>query len=396
MNIASYFSPGVIVLAFLMTIGLLLFLGRIGVIRNAFDPFMFMHLQLVFTTVLLSWAGLLPLSQVLYLVLVYLVIAACWPKSFRPSTGSDDRGWSFCVWLLVAVSVPANVFLMLTKGFILFQEDVGAAKVEFYQGVGIIRRINTVLSIVLPIYVFTSWSRRGYWSKWHTIGLLWSIFIILSLGSKAGVTSLAFSYGAVVYFRREQPSVRTTLLILLLSVVSSVSMFYLVYGDRFILDLGVRIVAFADGPFYYFAENMKIDVPFSYPFYIFAYAARMIDALPVASLGPEINWNYFRLNDDLYGPNPQISVESIAIFGGAAIFYYAVFAFFVLVFSRYVKNPYSFAVWATFLRSFPVDSQLAFSNLYNVLFVGLIFAVAIVLRKFFMLASKPVSTKGLA
>ena len=161
MNIASYFSPEVIVLAFLMTIGLLLFLGRIGVIRNAFDPFMFMHLQLVFTTVLLSWAGLLPLSQVLYLVLVYLVIAACWPKSFRPSTGSDDRGWSFCVWLLVAVSVPANVFLMLTKGFILFQEDVGAAKVEFYQGVGIIRRINTVLSIVLPIYVFTSWSRRG-------------------------------------------------------------------------------------------------------------------------------------------------------------------------------------------------------------------------------------------
>jgi hypothetical protein len=387
MNIAAFFDPLLIIAAFLATLIGLVGLGKIGVIRNAFDPFMLTHIQLLFTTTLLSWAGLLPLEHVLYLAIVYVTMASYWDRSFRTGN-APHSGWKNCILLLTAISIPANLYLILTKGFILFQEDVGAAKVEFYQGVGMIRRINTALSVILPVHVFVTWSQQGKWTTRHTLGLLWSTFIILSLGSKAGITSLAFSYGAALYFQKEQPKASSAALIILLSIVSSFGMFYIVYGQEFLINLGVRIVAFADGPFYYFQDKMKLDVPFSYPFYIFAYAARLIDALPVSSLGPEINWHYFRLDDELYGPNPQIAVESIAIYGQAAIIHYLTFAAYLFLFARYVKNAYSFALWATFVRSFPVDSQLAYSNLYNVVFVGFLYAVAMVLSRFIPIATR--------
>ena len=375
MNIVAHFSVAELLIAFVFTFLILLYFGRIGIVRNVFDPLILMHLQLVFTVVLLGWSGLLPVEQVFYLLCVYAWMAWQWKGAFSGGI-SECVGWKYCVILLVLISIPANLYLLLTKGFILFQEDVGAAKVEFYQGVGIVRRINTALAVILPVHVFVKWHLERAWSRWLSVGLLYSIFIILSLGSKAGVALLAFSYGSVLYFSDVRQNKATLIVVFLLSIISSLFMFFLVYGSGFLIDLGIRVVAFADGPFYYFKEGMSIDVPFAYPFYIFAYAARLIEALPVTSLGPEINWRFFGLNDELYGPNPQIFVESVAIFGPAAFFYYIVFGLIIFLFAKYARNPYSFAVWITFLRPFPGDSQLAFSNLYTIFFVLMLYVAA--------------------
>lgn len=391
MNIASYYSPEYIVQCLLLSIGVLVVLGKAGLIKGVFDPFILMHVQLVFTTIILFFSGLLPIEQLFYMVILYVFMIIIWRKNFSDARSDSEfayKNWGYCVLLLVIISIPANIFLLLTKGFILLQEDVGAAKVEYYQGVGIVRRINTALAVLLPIHVFYSWSKSGRWNTSNTIGFLYSIYIILSLGSKAGISSLAFAYGSIFYFQKNRHGTATIMAMIVGSMVSTVGMFYLVYGERFMLDLAIRIVAFADGPFYYFREKMKIDVPFDYPFHIFMYAARIIDSLPVSSLGPEINWRYFSLNDELYGPNPQISVESIAIFGDLAFFHYVAFIAIAFLFAKTSKNIYLFALFLTFLRSFPVDSQLAFSNLYNILFVLLIYCISFVLAKYLKIASK--------
>lgn len=388
MNIAQYFSPLVLIASFAVAIVLMLWLGKSGVIVGFFDPFILLHLQLIFTTILLGVTGILPLAHLFFLVAIYIVWFYCWRDGFIIDQGSESDGWVACVWILVLFSIPANAYLVATKGFILLQSDVGLAKVEYYQGAGLIRRVNTVLAGLLPVYVFKSWTDKGRWSAWLTVGLLYSAFVVLSLGSKAGITSIAFSFGAVLYFRRNEKRSGVIGLIMIASILSSLAMFYVVYGDSFIFDLGVRLAAFADGPFYYYKDRMSIDVPYGYPLYVFAFAARLVDSLPIASLGPEINWRYFGLNDDLFGPNPQISVESVAIFGAGAPFYYIIFGGVLFIFSRFVGNPYSFVMWAAFVRSFPVDSQLAFSNLYNIIFVYIVFAIGIILSRLLVLAAR--------
>lgn len=380
MNIASNFNAATIAALALVTILVMTFARRLELIKNVADPFLLMHFQLIFTAILLFTSNLLPIEHAIYLIVTYLLISKFWQTGFskqeRPNTN-----WSYCIALLILISIPANIYLLLSKGFILFQEDVGAAKVEFYQGAGIIRRINTALSILLPTHIFNTWMTNKKWTSMHTIGITYSLYVILSLGSKAGIASLIFTYGAALYFHPQKNNAKSVFLLAAASVLSSLGMFYLVYGNSFLIDLVTRVVAFADGPFYFFQDKMKIEVPLGYPYYIFGYATRILDALPVTSLGPEINWQYFGLNNDLYGPNPQITVESITIYGRAAALHYASFVIFVLLFTKLANNPYTFTLWATFIRSFPIDSQLAYSNLYNILFVILIYAAAILIRK---------------
>lgn len=380
MTIFSYFNVWTIFLVVNMTILALYLLKKAGLINSIFDPFIQTHFQIIFTTILLSIAGFFPFDQLLYITFTYIVLTVIWKNKYSNDL-TDQRYWWLTILILIAASILSNIYLIQTKGFILFADDVGAAKVEYYQGYGIFKRINAILGVLLPVHVFKEWLEKRRWNNYLTCGLAYSIFLILCSGSKSGILSLAFAYGTVLYFYKTRCNPKIIFLCSIILVLSSFAMFYLVYGNLFLLSFYNRFIAFADGPFYFFSDKMHINVPFTYPLHILGYSSKLIDHLPTTSLGPEINWQYFRLDNELYGPNPQISVESVAIYGNAALIHYLTYLVFALCFTRFVRSPYSFAIYTTFLRSFPIDSQLAYSNIVNIVIIGFIYCISVVLTK---------------
>jgi hypothetical protein len=297
----------------------------------------------------------------------------------------DDKVWLEFSLFLFGFLVLVNVYLVLNKGFIIFQDDVGMAKVEFYQGVGLFKRINQVSIPIIGMASLHFWFNDKKY-KAMLLGFL-SIYLILSLGAKSGLIVVIFILGAYSRFKYVKINYYKLIPFALLLFCTSMLMFYLIYRDQFLTAFAYRFISFSDGPVYYYYGDLAkyIHLPFYYMFDQMNVAFRFYSNLHFTSLGPMINSLYFNYENDLFGPNPQIFVESDVLFGQFYFFYYVLMALIFGVFRKMMATSFSFLLIYEFINPILVDSQYAFSNLYNIFLLLFLLIFYFTIKKIILL-----------
>lgn len=370
MLIFEYITLDQIILGVAATAAVLAILLRIGAIRNWFDPMLLPLFQTTLTVVLLG-GRVIPLVDVLmYLIFLFLI---AWGRD-RPQIINSNSllRWQRIVGPLFVLSVILNAYVISQKGFLLFQDDVGVARQEFYQGWGLVQRLNSVCAVIFGIrwaIGFTSGQARNIFVL--TL-LLWTSYLILSLGSKSGLYTLLVCIGCIGSFQGVRLNLRNVVILGFGVVASVAAMFFIAFGAEAWASFGVRFISYADGPFYYFRSPTAPIVSLSYSFDQLLVALRFYDALPQSSLGPAINWDYFSYDNELVGPNPQIFVEARAILGVMWPMYYVIVAGAITAILRCAKTPFDLALFAMVAVPLAIDSQFAISNLLNVAFAYLL------------------------
>jgi len=374
MHITEAISLGDTIRAIFIAWVLLLGLKRFGAIHSYLHPMTPALFQSSLTVGLLG-ISIIPIGHVIALLALFALLCFCARPPHAPSK-ADEHAWDRTIPFLVGLSVVVNIYLVANKGFLLFDDDVGAARQEFYQGWGLFQRFNTVCSIILGAH----WARafvEGVWRRPSKVALLaWTIYLTLTLGSKSGLLSLLTFIGAAMYFSPRKISARKLALPIAIAAASIAGMFYVFFGIEAVLRFSVRFVSFADGPFYFFNFDRPLQVSFSYPFQQLMVALRMLPALPEASLGPAINLEQFGFDSELFGPNPQVFVESVAVFGPMYPFYYLLIGGITAILLRSACSVYSLSMISMVAAPMLIDSQLAFSNVFNLL-------LALVIREVF-------------
>ena len=251
------------------------------------------------------------------------------------------------------------------------------------------QRVNSVCALIFGIHwawLFVAGRAR---KPIAFLLLAWASYLILSLGSKSGLFTLLTSVGCVASFKGIRINLRHFAVLSFGLIASVTMMFYLFYGSAALASFGIRMMAYADGPFYYFRSTTAPKVSLSYSFDQVLTALRVYQLLPQTSLGPAINWSYFRFDNDLFGPNPQIFVEARAILGVMWPLYYIIVAGVIISILRSARTPYSLALFATVAAPLVIDSQFAMSNVVNVALAYLLKITISVAPKILKLAVAP-------
>lgn len=365
MTIYEFLSANDIIVGIILSLITLLFLKKLGGIRSWLDPLVLPFFQIVLTTFVLG-VRVIPLTHLLCLAILFTLIAYGRPRHHRMDWVSN-KNWEKSVYPLAVIFIIANIIIISQKGILFLQDDIGDARQEFYQGWGLFQRFNAIAAIIFGVYWSSEYfSSRGF-SRKNMILLIFSVYAILTLGSKAGVFSLLTIMATVSFFRKTSIEGRQFGFLIGICLLSILSMFWLFYGEKMMLGLGIRIISFADGPYYYYSLKNQFQVSITYPLDQLFVALRLLAKLPESSLGPRINYEYFGFDNELFGPNPQIFVESIAVFGALYPLYYLFAAAIIVSILRFAKNPYIFSLLITVAGPLLVDSQFAFSNLFNVI-----------------------------
>lgn len=354
---------------------MLMALKRFGAIHSYLHPITPALFQGSLTVGLLG-ITIIPIGH----VLAYLMLCGVLCFGARPPHAAspvDESAWDRAMPWMLALSVAGNLYLVATKGFLLLEDDVGTARQEFYQGWGLFQRFNTISAILLGAH----WARsfvEGTWRRPSKLALLaWAAYLTLTLGSKSGLLTMLTFIGAATYFSPVKISARKLAIPVVLVLFSIAGMFYVFFGIEAAVRFSVRFIAFADGPFYFFGFDRPLEVSFSYPLQQLMVALRLLPALPEASLGPAINLEHFGFDNELFGPNPQVFVESVAILGPIMYpLYYLLVGAMVVALLRSARSVYSLCLYTMIAAPLLVDSQLAFSNVFNLM-------LAIVLRLVF-------------
>lgn len=365
MHIVESVTLNDVIRAIIVAWAAMFLLKRAGAIHSYLHPLTPTFFQSSLTVGLLGFV-VIPLGHVISLVLMFAMLCYGTRRPHPPSL-AEHNGWRRVIPLFVILSLVVNAYLIANKGFLLGSDDVGEARVEFYQGWGLFQRFNTACSIVLGAH----WANeflKGKWLKPKNLALLlWIVYLTLTLGSKAGLLSLLTLIGAATYFSDREIRASRLVIPVLTVTVSVAGMFFLFYGVEALVGFFTRFVSYADGPFYFFGFDHPLHVSLTYPFQQLMVALRLIPKLPEASLGPAINLEQFGFDSDLYGPNPQIFVESVAILGPLYPLYYLFIGGLMLVLLRRARSVYSLALYASIAAPLMIDSQLAFSNMFNVM-----------------------------
>ncbi len=364
MFVFEYITPIAMLVGLAAAFAGIAVLIRADAIRNWLDPMLLPLFQTILTAVLLG-GRVVPIIDVLFFAGFLLLIA--WGRGRPPAMQSSGlRQWQVVVGPLIALSITLNVYLISQKGILLFQDDLGLARQEFYQGWGLVQRVNSICALIFGVH----WAMRLAAGRARTTrGLLllgWTTYLILSLGSKSGLFTLLTCIGCVASFRGIRLNARQALVLVLAVATSVAMMFVLFFNDEAWASLGVRVISYVDGPFYYFRSPTPPVVSWSYPFDQLLQALRVNQSLPESSLGPAINLDYFGFDNELFGPNPQIFVEAHAIFGALWPFYYLVVAAAMVAILRSARTPYGLALLASIAGPLIIDSQFAMSNALNV------------------------------
>lgn len=354
---------------------LLVALKRFGAIHSYLHPITPALFQGSLTVGLLG-ITIIPIGHVLAFLMLYGILCFGARPPHAPSR-AEESAWDRAIPWIVALSIIVNLYLVSSKGFLLMDDDVGTARQEFYQGWGLFQRFNSVCAIVLGAH----WARsfvEGTWRQPTKLALLvWTAYISLTLGSKSGLLTLLTFIGAALYFSPVKISAKKLAIPIVLAVISIAAMFYVFFGIEATLRFSVRFISFADGPFYFFGFDRPLQVSFSYPLQQLMVALRLLPGLPEASLGPAINLEQFGFDNELFGPNPQVFVESVAILGPVMYpLYYLMVGAMVVFLLRSASSVYSLCLYTMVAGPMLVDSQLAFSNVFNLM-------LAIVLRLVF-------------
>jgi hypothetical protein len=365
MSIVEFVSLEVALRAIVVAWITLIVLKRAGAIHSYLHPLTPALFQSALTVGLLGFVSI-PASHVACLVLLFALLCREAPRP-RPPSLAQDSAWRRSIPFFVVFSLAVNAYLVANKGFLLLADDVGKARVEFYQGWGLFQRCNTVCSIILGAH----WAAEFLKGKWlkpkNLLLLLWIVYLTLTLGSKAGLLSLLTLIGAATFFSDREVKSSHLIVPIIAVTVSVAGMFFLFYGVDALVGFFTRFVSYADGPFYYFGFDRPLHVSLSYPFQQLLVALRVIPKLPESSLGPAINLEQFDFDSELFGPNPQIFVESVAILGPLYPLYYLLIGILMLYMLRSARSVYSLALISSVVGPLIIDSQLAFSNLFNVM-----------------------------
>lgn len=365
MHIVEFVTLEDIVRAILVAWAALFLLKRGGAINSYMHPLTPPLFQSALTIGLLGFV-VIPAGHVLAIVILFAMLCYGSRPPHPPSPGQHDR-WRRAIPFFVVLSIVVNAYLVANKGFLLGAEDVGDARQEFYQGWGIFQRFNTACSIVLGAH----WANefvKGKWLKAKNLALLlWIVYLTLTLGSKAGLLSLLTLIGAATYFSADRLESRRLVVPVLAVTISVAGMFFVFFGVEALVRFSTRFIAYADGPFYYFGFDHPLRVSLTYPFEELMVALRLIPGLPEASLGPAINLEQFGFDSELFGPNPQIFVESVAVMGPLYPLYYLWTGAIMLYLLRSARSVYTLSLYASIAAPLLIDSQLAFSNVFNVM-----------------------------
>lgn len=345
---------------------LLVAMKRFGAIHSYLHPITPTLFQGSLTVGLLG-ITIIPVGHVLAFLMLYGIICFGAKRPHAPSR-AEESAWDRAVPWIIALSIVVNLYLVVSRGFLLLDDDVGAARQEFYQGWGLFQRFNSICAIVLGAH----WARSFIEETWRRPAklalLVWTTYIFLTLGSKSGLLTLLTFIGAATYFAPVQISAKKLAAPIVLAIVSIAAMFYVFFGIEAAVSFAVRFISFADGPFYFFGFDRPLQVSISYPLQQLMVALRLLPGLPEASLGPAINLEQFGFDNELFGPNPQVFVESVAILGPVMYpLYYLLVGAMVVFLLRSAGSVYSLCLYTTIAGPMLVDSQLAFSNVFNLM-----------------------------
>jgi hypothetical protein len=362
----------------------------VRILYSLADPSILILFQVLFTFWVLLLVGLLPPGDLVGYVFFFCVLAATaqWRTEKVKKPWISTREWLFFSYVFFWMLLIANAFLLHERGFLLLSSHLASARLHFYQGWGIFKRLNELGIGVVGIAGFGLWNRRK--KKTAILFLLLTAYLILSLGSREGLLSYLFLYGAYARFAPKQASGRALLLIAAALGLSSLAIFYLMFGNSFLVQFAVRLLAYCDGPVYFFASHLsgKIYYGPGYMFDTFAYAARLRTKPEYESLGQVLNWYFLYYDNPLTGPNPQFPVESHVLLGWAYLGWYGLAAWMFVAARKFAATAYSFFINCMIVGSLLIDSQLAGSELFNALLLAILIGTVLSLRRLTLLAIK--------
>jgi oligosaccharide repeat unit polymerase len=248
--------------------------------------------------------------------------------------GATLRLLSRILFFLQALIIALILLRASTQGLPIFYEDPELAKVEVNSGgFGLISRILNP-SVTIAFSIIFLLQGFGYLRGWRLLVFMMPpLFALLASGSKGALIVLLVSYTAVQAFlfgrmREYKPPSSIKLLtymtigtlgyavavLLLRAIGTGEDDPWLFVWNTF----GVRLIAFGDGVFYFFANDLVSKISFDLYDYIWDYIlgpllalVRLVD-YPV-SLGLKISGEMF--GQDKLGPNPTMFVEGYVYFG---------------------------------------------------------------------------------
>ena len=374
---------------FSVTVLLLWLMVKFKVADSWCDPSILTLFQLVITFVSLSYLSILPLNQIVGFLFFLLILFGLARFKLKPIKIVPENFWMQFSYFLVVIAVLSNVYLTSTKGFIYFVEDSSNARLVYYQGYGMFQRINSFAAPVIAINAF--YLLRANRKSLFFFYMIVVAFLLVSLGSKSSLMAIIFFYGAFFKFHKKTETAflkrnkgKLTLLLLFM-FFTSLSMFYLIYQDSFLDAFAYRMISMSDGPFYFYFDHLQQWISYP-PMYMFDQLLVTIRAYPdlrYMGLGAKINYYYYDYYDLLNGPNPQIFVESQVMFGGFFWVMYVMVAFAYTFLRKMCASPISFYFITQFVIVLTIDSQYAFSLIFNYIVLAVMMVVFLLLKLFY-------------
>ncbi|MEO6829568.1 MAG: hypothetical protein ABI164_07135, partial [Acidobacteriaceae bacterium] len=178
----------------------------------------------------------------------------------------SQQDWvAFCK-VFAVVLVILNAYLLSQKGFLLLAGNVSDARVEFYQGWGIFRRFNEVGVGLMSITAAILWHNKR--RKQAMALAILSGYLALTLGSRSGLLACFLAFGAYLHFSPSRVSNKRIFLAGGVLSLSSLAIFFVMFGSNFLGAFAFRVLGFSDGPVYFFHDHMYrySNYPLSYPF----------------------------------------------------------------------------------------------------------------------------------
>lgn len=153
-----------------------------GVMRTIIDPSAPALFQVIFTLFILSFTGLIQLSDVIGMLLFVGILVKFPPRERRGRQFFTQADWFsfskfFCLFLVIM-----NIILIKEKGLLFMSDDIGVARQEFFQGWGVFKRINEVGQGLLIITAALMWERQC--KKTSALFTCFACYISLTLGSE--------------------------------------------------------------------------------------------------------------------------------------------------------------------------------------------------------------------
>ncbi len=379
MILTDLISVSQFIVATVLTLLTIVFFVKMRVFKSIIDPSVMTIYQICFTFFLLVLMGYLSYGEILSFIGMIGIVLYAKDKKLGNKILFTTEQWLSFAKLFFIISILLNIYLVLHKGFIWDQESLEVAKTTFYQGFGIFKRLNEVGIILFgltSIYLYHDKKKSSF------VYLVYTIYLISTIGSKAGLLQLMLLYGAYLHFHKKKIRLLYVFIVIPILIGSSLILFYLIYGQDFINAFVYRILSYADGPVYFYASNLKgvISYPISYCFDQLSTVVGLSKGLNYEPIGFLINQYQLNFYSETFGPNPQLFVDSLVIFGNFYFTYYFILAIIFIVSRNIAKTPFSLSFLLVFANPLFIDMPYAFSNIPILILVFLSMSVYVTVK----------------